>query len=709
MLGKKLVRLRTKYGKKRLTLIVLPIALLLLAGGGVYAALGGVSRPTSSSDISLQKGLVGWWKLDGNPKDSTPYGNTGAVTGATLTTDRKGKSNSAYNIFGNQYVATTNTSALDPTAAMSLSLWMMPTGIASATAETLISTKEAGGYVLLATGTSAVNNCPASTVCFGLFINSTSSMTTVSVTKSAFTDNNWYQIAATYDGASMKLYVNGSVVATTSITGSITDGVAPNMCIGSEVTAIDCNGGSNWRGNIDDVRIYNRALSAPEATALNDQYDPGLKAASGENSLAGWWKLDGNAKDSSPYRDNGIMANSPVAAADREGAANAAVMFNGTTSHITAPDAARLKYTGGNMTISVWMKPNTTEVDGGYIVSKPWNGSGGYNYRLQYTSSRQIVGFISGATAFSFTAPAVLTANTWNHIVMTMDSTSHVKLYINGQQNYSNAHTIVSWTATDLNVKLAIGNLYPYGQGWGGNSVYNFDGTVDDVRIYTRVLSPAEISALYGSYNSQVTVSNLQSGLVGDWPLNGNAKDSTPYRNHGTATAATLTTDRKGKANSAYSFDGTTSSILASATGLPSVTRTGTYTISAWILPGTNPSMEPVVQSSLSCSDRNSLAVNGTLASVGYYNGTSWTGKSGTIPGGVWTHLVGVNQAGTLALYINGAAQAGTSAPYSSCTGTLFGRSDSSGRFYNGNIDDVRIWNRALSSSEVNALYASYR
>lgn len=45
---------------------------LLAIGGGMYAFLGGAA---GSSDVNLQKGLVSHWKLDGNAKDATPYGN----------------------------------------------------------------------------------------------------------------------------------------------------------------------------------------------------------------------------------------------------------------------------------------------------------------------------------------------------------------------------------------------------------------------------------------------------------------------------------------------------------------------------------------------------------------------------------------------------------------------------------------------------------
>jgi hypothetical protein len=65
---------------------------------------------------------------------------------------------------------------------------------------------------------------------------------------------------------------------------------------------------------------------------------------------------------------------------------------------------------------------------------------------------------------------------------------------------------------------------------------------------------------------SSATAINLQKGLVASYPFNGNAKDATPYANNGTVSGATLTTDRKGKANSAYSFNGSNATISASST-----------------------------------------------------------------------------------------------------------------------------------------------
>ena len=69
------------------------------------------TAPVMPSTSSSQKGLVGWWKFDGNAKDSSPYGDNGAVTGATLTTDRKGQADKAYSFNGSTNYVTVPSAA----------------------------------------------------------------------------------------------------------------------------------------------------------------------------------------------------------------------------------------------------------------------------------------------------------------------------------------------------------------------------------------------------------------------------------------------------------------------------------------------------------------------------------------------------------------------------------------------------------------------
>jgi hypothetical protein len=75
------------------------------------------------------------------------------------------------------------------------------------------------------------------------------------------------------------------------------------------------------------------------------------------------------------------------------------------------------------------------------------------------------------------------------------------------------------------------------------------------------------------------------NGLVGWWPFNGNANDESGNGNNGTVNGATLTTDRNGVANSAYSFDGINDLIIAGTNGIPITTA---ISISVWIKPMQN-------------------------------------------------------------------------------------------------------------------------
>ena len=199
-----------------------------------------------------------------------------------------------------------------------------------------------------------------------------------------------------------------------------------------------------------------------------------------------------------------------------------------------------------------------------------------------------------------------------------------------------------------------------------------------------------------------------KDNLVAYWQFNESsgtsAKDSSGSNKNG-AVYGTPTWS-SGKIGSGLYFDGATNHVQTSA--ITSVTKTGVYSFSAWIKSSTV-GTQTIFQSSPSCLDRNGAALSGNLLAFGYYNGTSWVGASGYVPVNHFFHVVGVNNGGVLSLYINGVLQSGTGAPYVHCADTNFylgietygGGQD---RFI-GTMDDVRVYSKALSASEVIALY----
>ena len=97
---------------------------------------------------------------------------------------------------------------------------------------------------------------------------------------------------------------------------------------------------------------------------------------------SGWWKFDEtsgtNAVDSSGNGNTGTLVNCP--GVDEQRTNGGALAFNGTNSYVRVKDVPALKYKGGDLTLSAWVYVNPSETNGAYLVSKPWNANGEYNY-----------------------------------------------------------------------------------------------------------------------------------------------------------------------------------------------------------------------------------------------------------------------------------------------------------------------------------------
>jgi len=204
----------------------------------------------------------------------------------------------------------------------------------------------------------------------------------------------------------------------------------------------------------------------------------------------------------------------------------------------------------------------------------------------------------------------------------------------------------------------------------------------------------------------QALPTNLQNGLVGNWPFCGNANDESGNGNNGTVNGATLTTDRFGSANSAYSFDGddyiSTSLNRGNLGSISSVSThfkfTGNLNLSySAILGGADP--------------------NGTEWFIGRNaNSSNFAIQDGTWNDAVvpnsnlfdsnWHHLVVSNSNGLATIYIDGTYA--TQAVFSGCNPEeliYFGvEFEAAGYYFVGVIDDIALYNRSLLGSEVAAL-----
>jgi hypothetical protein len=291
------------------------------------------------------------------------------------------------------------------------------------------------------------------------------------------------------------------------------------------------------------------------------------------NGLVGWWPFNGNANDESGNGNNGTV-NGAILTTDRFGNANNAYSFS-NSNYIVVPE--NNIFETNSHTISFWINPNSYPQLRYDILGKDGCSSQDRQYVVQYESNGVIRNAIFTNQEFTFNSTSSVQTNNWTNITISWDGIKS-KTFINGICNDS----------LSTNGTLANGTMNLY---FGGNPCFNqiFNGKIDDIAFYNRTLTQQEITNLY----TQTTpVSCLPSyvpttGLVGYWPFCGNANDESGNGNNGTVNGATLTTDRFGNANKAYSFDGVNDYVRV--LGNSNLNLGASFSISTWVKTSTIP------------------------------------------------------------------------------------------------------------------------
>lgn len=213
---------------------------------------------------ALTDGLVTYYSFNGNASDISGNGNHGTVNGAMLTTDRFGNANSAFSFDGvNDYISAS--ADILPTADRTVALWFNANSLSSLPILLGYGGGACGTSFFMGVNVSGLNSYHSSSHCNANTLNS--SYTSAPV-------NNWYHFAITTDTSGTKMYVNGTQVGFNSNYITNTNVTGKDLSIGVATSPLgfapytDGNVGY-FNGSIDDVRIYNRALSATEITELN--------------------------------------------------------------------------------------------------------------------------------------------------------------------------------------------------------------------------------------------------------------------------------------------------------------------------------------------------------------------------------------------------------------------------------------------------------
>ncbi|MBK7498428.1 MAG: T9SS type A sorting domain-containing protein [Ignavibacteriales bacterium] len=642
------------------------------------------SRPLSAAEVlddyNLTKNsLVAYLPFNGNTIDESGNGHDGTINGnAALVPDRFNTSDRAFT-FPNQSsnISLANSTNMNLENGFSLNAWIKYKNTYS-----VIIGKHVCGYVngfILGIDYDGqlqlwLGNSGWSTV----------------RTNETLMENRWYMVTATYDvnSGAAKIYLDGQLENSATI--SYTNFSSYPVSIG-EVFQNNCSP-ANMSGAVDEVKIYNRALSDAE---ILDEYNITY------NDLVLFLPFNGNANDESGSGNNGTV-NGAALTQDRFGVNGQAFSFDGIDDHITIADNPNLF--SDSLTISWWY--NISEYDDAGAVIGWIEGGSRYQQFFNGTSFSYFNAYRSDPLSIINPIYILTNLNEWVNVVVTYkknnQTSSTTSLFINGDLKQTDIHY--------MSMEYIPGHNFYIGR--NHTPGVEFYGKLDDFRIFNRILNITEIVALYNdstTYNPR-----LENGLVAYWPLNGNTNDSTFNNNDGINYNGVFSKDRYGDNNSSIFFNAVDSYVEGINPGNSLPVGNSPRTFSAWIRNnqynqyGCNIFHYGTQQAAPTNFHFLITDVLGLGNGYGYgvvYGNTNLNDST-------WHFVTGVYEGGTertTKLYIDGkldATGAITTEPNTVLTNNWrMGRFMEGSSNFNGNIDELKVYDIPLTNQQVWDIY----
>ncbi|OHA41613.1 MAG: hypothetical protein A3G52_00710 [Candidatus Taylorbacteria bacterium RIFCSPLOWO2_12_FULL_43_20] len=710
---------------KSAAIFLLLLAFLLSARAASAATIG---VPTNY--LSMNTGLVGYWTFDGKDTvwtsataattlDKSGNGNTGTLTNMSRSSSPvSGKIGQGLKFDGgDDYVHIPLPTIVAP---YTVSLWYKPNKLGAN--QTVISLQGEGTYPKFVF---ASNNKLL------MYISATKFLYSTKVYNSSDL-NKWNHAVFVIPSSVVSgwnLYINGATSNGVSNDSGAYNDPSTYGSIGIEEVIL----GSPGSGTIDDVRIYNRALSATEIKQLYNTASPkyGVSQTVGQTTncdsglscgLVGYWTFDGKDTDWTTQKTNdlsgsgnhGTLTNMSTTTSPTYGKIGQGLKFDGENDYINVESG--LNITEYPFTLSAWANADTFSSSQSILQLVDKSESGVY-WTIGTISSGHFS--MTARNTSPVTTPGIITptAGVWYHVVGVFRSETDRELYVNGVSDATSAAS-VNFAATVDRVAIGyFGDLTP------GNFL---GGKIDDVRIYNRALSATEIKQLYNTaspkYGVSQTVgqttncdSGLSCGLVGYWTFDGKDTDWTTQKtndlsgsgNHGTLTnMSTTTSPAYGKIGQGLVFDGGDDYVGTSYNG-----QLTNFTVCAWFkADDITPSLyQRIVDKSYSTGmwigARSGVANNW---GGGVLDSSAPFGRYITLSAGQWHHLCSKREGTTHTIVGDGGAVSTSGTVSSSALSNevlRIGISSVLAAPFNGLIDDVRIYNRALSADEITQLY----
>ena len=367
-----------------------------------------------------------------------------------------------------------------------------------------------------------------------------------------------------------------------------------------------------------------------------------------------------------------------------------ALDFDGTDDLVSIADHADLDLTD-SFTIEAWVRPDALGNWSSPISKASWTGGlSGYSLAADYRGFPTGIVLNAGASAGAADTSALPTDGTWKHLAFTSDGTT-LKLYIDGQLAGSQTAIAAAPTAADLQIGHSQVSTGKY-----------FDGAIDEVRLYDQALDQSQVQS---DRDSAVGLDRYPIAAYSFDEGSGTTLTDSAGDHDGTITGAAWTAGRYG---SALDFDGTDD--LVSIADHADLDLTDSFTIEAWVRPDALGNWSsPISKASWTGGlSGYSLAADyrgfptGIVLNAGASAGAADTSALPT--DGTWKHLAFTSDGTTLKLYIDGQLAGSQTAIAAAPTAAdlQIGHSQvSTGKYFDGAIDEVRLYDQALDQSQV--------
>jgi hypothetical protein len=642
-----------------------------------------------SSNIAL-------YQLDGNDDDTT--GSFSGTSDPNVTYSATGaKFGQAATFNGSSSYIALSGNPINGLSNISISFWIKPDDVSSDQYITTFVNSDGGwnGFGIRISSSAKIQIVRANSGTVTTSENSTASLSTGS----------WKHIVVTSSQSELKIYIDGVLDSTHSISGFTTNNTGEY-----NIGALK-NAGSYsqfYDGVLDEVRVFNKVISSQDVSTL---YAETSSTASDTNPFdegagVALYTFDYDASEASGYYD-GTPSNVDFGVG---GKINTGVRFNGSDSSISITDAG----IGNNATarvtfsVSIWVK--TTSTSAAAIVSDYDGIDYAFYLQMNANGTLQMGNYLDGSGSFT-DGTATINDGNWHNLVLinnTSDNTQ--KLFIDGNNSPDINQTLTSGTKNAVAVQVG------YYASAGG---YVWDGEIDQLRFFTSALSESEMDTLYAetacTYTATTTDNAYPTTNLAYYKLDNSAEDEKGSYD-GTESNIEY---RFGRFGQALKYSGASSNV---ETTLANSNFTSNYSISFWV----NLDNANVFQN-----------FTGNYKSAGGYGGFTfmsrdvgsgvyrfgfiwWTGVGGNYnfvdnldvvaTSGTWAHLVATKASSTLPkLYVNGTANSlsyDNSATEHGTTGENLTIGNTLNTNYSaGLIDQVRVFSSELSSSQVTELY----